>query len=98
MVTGHSLGGGLANIIGSHLGIPSVAFSAPGLGYSIYNYNVSLDAAMRYTMNIVPLPDPVPKFDLQLGLLEYLECDAGQPIACHKLRRTIRSLIEMCGI
>ena len=37
-VTGHSLGGGLATIVGTTLGIPSIAFSPPGILKSRYKF------------------------------------------------------------
>ena len=34
IITGHSLGGGLARIVGTLTGLPSVSFSPPGLALS----------------------------------------------------------------
>eukprot|EP00435_Cladocopium_sp_Y103_P020907 s41_g5.t1 len=30
-ITGHSLGGGIANLLGAEFGLPSIAFSPPGV-------------------------------------------------------------------
>ncbi len=97
LLTGHSLGGGLASIVASHLSLPAVVFSSPGLGYSTYNYNVTEEAVMTHTMNVIPLGDPVPGFDKQIGMIQNLPCDAGQPMECHSLTRTLRMLVEICG-
>jgi hypothetical protein len=97
LLTGHSLGGGLANIIAAHLNLPSVAFSAPGLGYSIYNYNLSRNALNDLTVNIVPLGDPIPMCNLQLGLVETIDCNASHPVACHLISRTTDTLYRICG-
>ena len=39
-ITGHSLGGGLARIVGTLTGQGSVAFSPPGLGLSYRKYQL----------------------------------------------------------
>lgn len=40
ILTGHSLGGGIAQVIGARLGIPVVAFSPPGIGYSALRFGL----------------------------------------------------------
>jgi hypothetical protein len=39
ILTGHSLGGGLARIVGTMTGVPSVSISPPGLALSFKKYN-----------------------------------------------------------
>jgi hypothetical protein len=96
MMTGHSLGGGLAAIIGAHLEIPAITFSSPGLGYSMLNYNVSGESLMTYTLNVVPMYDPVAALDVQVGTVLNLPCEAGQPIDCHSLVRAMKMMTQMC--
>jgi hypothetical protein len=40
VITGHSMGGGLARIVGTLTGTPSVTFSPPGLGLSYKKYSL----------------------------------------------------------
>ncbi|KAJ3409589.1 hypothetical protein HDV05_004333 [Chytridiales sp. JEL 0842] len=40
-LTGHSLGGAVANIVAAHLEVPAATLSSPGLGYSTFRCNVS---------------------------------------------------------
>uniref|UniRef100_A0A7S4RPF0 Fungal lipase-type domain-containing protein n=1 Tax=Alexandrium monilatum TaxID=311494 RepID=A0A7S4RPF0_9DINO len=47
LVTGHSLGGGLAGIVGAHLQLPAIAFSPPGLMWSRMKFVGSLTDAAR---------------------------------------------------
>ncbi len=47
VITGHSLGGGLARIVGTLTGQPSVSFGPPGLGLSYRKY--SFDASYKDT-------------------------------------------------
>lgn len=96
LLTGHSLGGGLANIIAGHLNVPSVVFSAPGLGYSTKTYNLRVESVMANTMNVVPMNDPVPRTDKQISMIQNVPCTAGQPLMCHHLGRTIKTIKEIC--
>ncbi|KAI3652972.1 hypothetical protein MP228_002397 [Amoeboaphelidium protococcarum] len=98
MLTGHSMGGGLAFIIGAHLGIPAVGFSSPGLAYSSIIYKLTQKALMTQTVNIVPLNDPVPKFDLQISQVQNVPCDADFSVDCHSLDRTVVEIMKICGV
>merc|ERR1711934_1206777 len=71
-VTGHSLGGGLASIVGTTLGIKSVAFSGPGLLFSKDQQTTEIDgnilkpdlaSAIELSTNFIPTRDPVPRVD-----------------------------------
>jgi hypothetical protein len=57
-ITGHSLGGGIASIVGSRLGIQAISVSAPGLGLSIESFGLSLERITQWTTNVVPFNDP----------------------------------------
>lgn len=53
---------------------------------------------MDLILNVIPARDPVPMFDTQVGMIQNIPCDANQPIACHSITRTLKTLVNMCGI
>ncbi|KAL7746311.1 hypothetical protein RI367_008319 [Sorochytrium milnesiophthora] len=98
LVTGHSLGGGIAIVIGARLHIPALGISAPGLGMSYKSFGVDVEDIIRWTMNIVPLTDPVPKFDEQIGSIVNIPCHSSVPVDCHRLPNTLHTLLQTCGV
>ncbi|KAI8903510.1 hypothetical protein EDD86DRAFT_195777 [Gorgonomyces haynaldii] len=97
ILVGHSLGGAIVGIVGSRLNIPAVGFSAPGLGYQTIAYGFTEEQLQSNYVNIIPVRDLVPQVDLQMGLLQYVPCYAGQPLDCHKIARLITTLQSMCS-
>ena len=96
-LVGHSLGGGIANIVGASLNIPSITFSSPGLGYSYKAHGITLEDIINNVTNIIPLMDPVPLFDSQVGNIQYIECKIERLFSCHKIEHTIEKLSNMCN-
>ncbi|KAI8911856.1 hypothetical protein EDD86DRAFT_203493 [Gorgonomyces haynaldii] len=96
ILTGHSLGGAIAGIVGAKYNVPAFGFSAPGIGYQTLSYGFSRDAVSRYFVNIIPENDVVPKMDYQVGLQQIIPCSGGEPIACHGLYRTQNTLQDLC--
>ena len=106
-VTGHSLGGGVATITGSMLGIPALAFSPPGLVRSRRKFRARLSdggrAAVRlrraaaYSVNFVPNRDPVPRSDAHFGLVQHTLCLQQDPLVCHLPELMVCDLLRHCG-
>ncbi|KAI9221497.1 hypothetical protein BC828DRAFT_397412 [Blastocladiella britannica] len=97
IITGHSLGGGVAQIVGARQGVPALALSSPGLGLSYRMYDIpSLANLTRWGVNIVPFLDPVPMADVQVGTVLSIPCNAAVPTNCHKWRNTLRTLMTLC--
>jgi len=96
-LTGHSLGGGVAGVIASHLNIPAITFSSPGLGYSYKTYDIQLKKLIKNFVNIIPMSDPIPKLDSQVGEIQYIECKTGHPFACHRIMNTLDTLNNLCS-
>jgi len=95
-LTGHSLGGGVAGVISAHLNIPAITFSSPGLGFSYKTYDIELKKLINNFVNIVPMSDPVPLLDSQVGQIQTIECNTEQPLSCHSIYNTIDTLNSMC--
>jgi hypothetical protein len=81
----------------ARLSIAGIGFSAPGLGYSTKTFGFTPKDLIEHTLNVIPLSDPVPTFDKQIGASVNVDCNAGQPIDCHSLSRTLKQLISKCG-
>ena len=107
-VTGHSLGGGISTIVGSTLGVQSVAFSPPGFTMSRFKFETrfkeknltlvpKLRLAARYSVNFIPMHDMVPKADAHFGVVQHTICTHKSPLSCHSLELMACDLVNRCG-
>ena len=62
LLTGHSLGGGIASIVGARIKAIAVTFSAPGVVLSRRKFKVKLKNVQDYVINITPIGDMVVRF------------------------------------
>lgn len=87
IVTGHSLGGGLAMISGAQQEVPAVALSGPNAVISRRTFSpaISKAALEAFTFNIVPDRDIVPRLDDLSQNYQRIKCRTGlnDPISCH---------------
>ncbi|CAM9629153.1 unnamed protein product [Discosporangium mesarthrocarpum] len=106
VLTGHSLGGGLARIVGALEKTTSICFSPPGIAQSYRKFSVgpeSLDTAFLHQMSVsvVPEHDFVPMIDTQqVGLIQTITCSTSGKalqLSCHMLEGTLCDLIRHCG-
>ncbi|GMH63592.1 hypothetical protein TL16_g03756 [Triparma laevis f. inornata] len=111
VLTGHSLGGGLARIVAAIEHLPNVAFSPPGVAQSYYKFVYNemetsaelADAAKllhHESIAVLPENDPVPTVDTQVGLIQRIGCDVSAQAmqnSCHMLEGTISDLLKRCG-
>lgn len=96
VVTGHSLGGGLAGIVGAKLELPSVAFSPPGLKFSRLKHRLRL-RQLAHTTVIAPIRDPVPMIDKHTGLVQHTSCSQSSALLCHLPQLMVCDLLQRCG-
>lgn len=103
VMTGHSLGGGLAHIVGSFTERPSVAFSPPGVlelrrklhyeGERLHQHHI-----LHRAVAIMPQLDPVPLIGAQAGLVQKIRCTHPFGVlGCHMVERSICELLDSCG-
>jgi len=112
IITGHSLGGGLARIVGTLTGVASVSFSPPGLGLSYRKYSLktadgqnitgaSREGAIHHqSLAVVTEFDWITQIDHQVGLVQMILCDKREQahlLGCHLLEGTICHLLKHCG-
>ncbi|CAB9519258.1 Lipase (class 3) [Seminavis robusta] len=99
LLTGHSLGGGLAIISGAQAELQAVAVSGPNAKISRNRLNVTVENLERYTFNIKPDRDPVAMVDDPTKNLQQIECTAphNELFACHNIRRSLCEGMYKCG-
>ena len=61
VITGHSLGGGIAIAAGGRVDVQAIGFSGPGSHFSRWRFGTTLERANRNSVNVVPEYDTVPK-------------------------------------
>jgi len=110
VLTGHSLGGGIAIAAGGRFSIHAIGFSGPGSHFSRWRFGTTLEGSNRNGVNVYPDYDAVPKFDRHDELVQFIQCrdsntrvKPGQnmphrdPAVCHSIQTTICELWRACG-
>lgn len=109
VLTGHSMGGGIARLVGSIVNKPSVTFSPPGvvqsyskLVHHIGGMSLKVDRANlhHHSVAIIPEYDPVTMIDAQAGMVQKISCNTPNlswQLSCHMLEGTLCNLLEHCG-
>jgi len=96
IVTGHSLGGGLAQIVGSRGMVQTLTWSPVGVLYSLKRFKMLKSMVYASVVNVEPDKDIVPRIDEQIGVTQRISCKASF-IECHKLARSICEVYRSCG-
>ena len=97
IITGHSLGGLLAGVISSKLGVPGIALSPPGNHSLIAKYEINSKEDIYSSLTTVIMDkDPVSKVDTHVGSLHKLAC-AYDGMACHYPTAMICEIYTKCG-
>ncbi|CAK0904343.1 unnamed protein product [Prorocentrum cordatum] len=113
ILTGHSLGGGIAQIVAARTGIPALVWSAPGILFSAHRFAKNVqhpwselirfeELAKRSVTVVVPDLDPVPRVDEQIGMVQPVECRGRDgklpfPWDCHPIKKTACEIWRVCG-
>ncbi|ORC93521.1 uncharacterized protein TM35_000013980 [Trypanosoma theileri] len=96
LLTGHSLGGAVASIIGSQMGIKAVGFSAPGIALSRKKYNIDLWRIHKYVVTVISSHDIVPMIGGSGGEEHHVECLAKTRELCHAVEFLVGTLWRSC--
>ncbi|KPA82163.1 hypothetical protein ABB37_03292 [Leptomonas pyrrhocoris] len=97
LLTGHSLGGAVASIVASQMGVKAVAFSAPGVVLARRKFNFSLRSLHQNVMTVVSSNDIVPAVGEHGGELHHVECLASTRELCHAMEFLIGTLWRSCS-
>jgi len=102
ILTGHSLGGGIAMITAVQSQIPSIAFSSPNAVLSRDSFgpiSVTKSGLDKYTFNVIPDRDVVPLLDDSSRKIENLSCrqPSNKFFLCHFPIPTLCELLYTCG-
>jgi hypothetical protein len=96
IITGHSLGGGLAKIVGARHILPAITYSSPGLQYTTKSVETHEGDIHQSGVTIFPDKDVVPRIDNQVASVLPIDCDQAV-LNCHFLTRTICEIQRSCG-
>lgn len=97
VVTGHSLGGGLAYIIGTTNNLTNYGVSPPGSGIGKFMNKYTQEQVVKYVHALVPQRDPVAVLGSQQGNVVHIPCREPESLSCHSLDATICMLSSICG-
>eukprot|EP00405_Crypthecodinium_cohnii_P056596 CAMPEP_0206621804 /NCGR_PEP_ID=MMETSP0325_2-20121206/62416_1 /ASSEMBLY_ACC=CAM_ASM_000347 /TAXON_ID=2866 /ORGANISM="Crypthecodinium cohnii, Strain Seligo" /LENGTH=147 /DNA_ID=CAMNT_0054144983 /DNA_START=17 /DNA_END=457 /DNA_ORIENTATION=- len=108
VLTGHSLGGGIALIISALTGRLAVAVQPPGVYHSLAKHLalqanaqwVSREAVHEKSISLVVDGDWIQNFDAHGGLVQTINCDEehrATGMGCHLLEGAICHLLLHCG-
>lgn len=99
-LVGHSLGGGLAKIVGTRMKIEAIAFSSPGEMYNHIKYGYSLEDLQKYTTTFGSRDDVISWLDIPGGLVQKVRRDGDSllsPLKTHSIKRTFCDIEEKCN-
>jgi lipase ATG15 len=97
VLTGHSLGGAMAAMVGAKTKTPAVSFSGPGLLYTRGRFGIDDQDIRDYVLTIKPRRDIVPQIDELAGMVQEIECRRTNPLACHSTSTHLCELYASCG-
>ncbi|GAB1219408.1 hypothetical protein ENUP19_0029G0003 [Entamoeba nuttalli] len=95
IVTGHSLGGGLANIVGSELGIVSFGISPPGTYLGAKARGLKKKDIRLFARAVIPDRDPVASLGVDGGLQMPIPC-YERGFDCHSIDNSVCMIGALC--
>ena len=97
IIVGHSLGGGLAKILGRFLKKQAISLSGPGMNAfnSLWEYKGDSEYFGISSVDLVPDMDLVPRVEVSGGTIYRIVCVAGT-FACHEKERSLCEVLIMC--
>lgn len=106
LLTGHSLGGGIALVIGSLTGRTAIAIQPPGIYHSLTKHQVQNQeeeapyGVHKKSVSLLFEGDLIEGFDKHGGLVQTMMCDSiasSIAVSCHLVEGAICHLLRHCG-
>ena len=97
IITGHSLGGGLAKLLGRMLNKQAISLSGPGVNafHSLWGYEGFSENFEISAIDLVPDLDLVPRVEVSGGTVYRIICKGG-PFSCHGKELSLCEVLIMC--
>ena len=97
VIVGHSLGGGLAKLLGRLLNKQAISLSGPGVNafHSLWGYEGNSENFELSAIDLVPDMDLVPRVEVSGGTTYRIICKDG-PFACHSKALSLCEVLIMC--
>ncbi len=99
MFVGHSLGGGLAKIMGKIKNKQAISLSGPGVTAFVDYWKDEMQGTAKNfeltEIDIIPDMDLVPRVEVSGGTVYRLPCEAGA-FSCHSSKRSLCTAMIMC--
>jgi len=97
VIVGHSLGGGLAKLLGKLVKKEAVSLSGPGGNafHSLWEYKGKSENFEISVIDLVPDMDLVPRVETSGGTVYRIICKAGV-FRCHKKTMSLCEVLIMC--
>lgn len=96
VLTGHSLGGVVAQIVASRKRLDALAFSSPGIGLIYKKFDIPLYSIDAYTANVVASNDYIPNIDKSSGNVQHIQCEHTRAQICHSIELHTIRMWSMC--
>ena len=98
VLTGHSLGGGVANIVASKLGVISFAVSPPGIYLGTNIYGLNKNDINILSRSVVPERDPISSLGVNGGEIISIPCYESSSFNCHTLKHSECTISSLCHL
>ena len=97
IIVGHSLGGGLAKLLGRLLNKQAISLSGPGVNafHSLWGYEGNSENFELSAIDLVPDKDLVPRVEISGGTRYRIVCKEG-PFGCHSKAVSLCEVLIMC--
>ena len=97
VIVGHSLGGGLAKLLGRVLNKQAISLSGPGVNafHTVWGYEGQSENFEISTYDLVPDMDLVPRIELTGGTIYRIICKSGL-FSCHDKALSLCEVLIMC--
>ncbi len=96
-----ALGGGIAMIAAAQLHVPGIGLSAPNTIISRMTFDpmIPLEALQKFTFNIIPDRDVVPRVDDRTDNYQRIKCRTKphEFVGCHSATRSLCEILYTCG-